>query len=544
MARRTNYLKRLVSIGKPGRPFNIRGLTRLGMRTVLNQGHILKDGDKDLAQILYRKPELQLYDNYLTDCQYDHLDEWDPNLSMQQMDLRQHQPKKIFSIPKIATDLFCSHITTEESRLLITCEDDEEKQELIDEFIERIMIWPVLDSSLPSYFANGSMFIRFYVTGSKKIIIEGHNTKYVYPEFDDDDELAGVIIRFIYETEEYNEKGERIWRWSQTSLGKTEDIEYDEPIFDKDSKELPDFKKVKSNKHGMGFVQGAWFKTSCDPTSDDGESFIGSGGVLDYLDDYNYMASKESSSIYYHLFPILGLIGLERMDLEKNLTKMAEMGVDAIQGMNVLSTGKGPQESDIRFLEAQHAGMGFAAQLQDKNIQLLQYCMSIVLLDPEKVAAHAQSGSAMKALFRPVVQFIKQKRPLLKYGICDLLEKIEAAANKHKVEGAPPVGTFQECKKKWGNIFNDTVNDIQIRAAYTSQLKLDGIISRKTAIEHIASDFGIKNIEEELKNIEKEQEEEQEKQLQQFGAETEMQAKLKPNPNKPDKEPKRKGNNK
>ena len=170
---------------------------------------------------------------------------------------------------------------------------------------------------------------------------------------------------------------------------------------------------------------------------------------------------KESSSVFYHLFPILSMYGVYSNEIKDSLTQLSYLGKDTLKGMNVLSTEKPPSSADMRFLEASHQGMNFAGIIQDKNMQLLQYALSIVLLDPEKIAAHAQSGAAMKALFRPVVQFIKQKRPMLKHGICELLQKLETASNKLGARYKLNPGTIENSQKKWGNIFTDTVVDIQ-----------------------------------------------------------------------------------
>ena len=105
--------------------------------------------------------------------------------------------KKVFPIVQVACDLFASHITTEESRLNVTTED-EDAQDQIDEFIDNTMVWSHIESALPSYFCNGSMFIRFMVTPNGKICMEAVNTKWCYPVFDENDELESVLIRFVY----------------------------------------------------------------------------------------------------------------------------------------------------------------------------------------------------------------------------------------------------------------------------------------------------------------------------------------------------------
>ena len=507
---------------------SLGGMKRLQAMVALNQGWRYRgDTDNNLVKLLYRKPELHLFDNYLENAQYEHLNAWDGKIANQQMDNRTVQPKKILALPSISAELFCSHLTTEEARLNFMHED-EDKQKKIDEFVDFIKIWPHLDEALPSYFANGSTFIRFWANQGKKICLETHNTKWVYPEFDENEELTSVIIRYVYETDEYNDNGTKIWRWHQYKMTQQEDIEYDEPEFDRTQTELPKFQVKEKLKHKLGFVQGVWIKSSLTTNNVDGKSFLDGKAVLDYIDDLNYMASKESDSAFYHLFPVLAMYGIEPSDLKEVWANMASIGKDKIRGINTISTPKPPSDAAMAFLETAGKAFDSASILQDKNLQLLQHALSIVLLDPQTVAGNYQSGRAMEALFRPVVQFVKKKRPLLKYGLCELFEKLEVVSKKYSTVFQLEPGTILETEKKWGNIFTDTVNDIQIRAAYTSQLKLDGIISKKTATQHIAPDFGIKNVEKEITQIESEQETERENSLLDFQKENEIQAKNQP----------------
>ena len=512
------------------------GLSRLKTWVSLNRGWRMRgEGDDRLVQLLFRKPELQLYDNYLNDLQYEHLEEWNGKVSEQQIDNRRNQPKKIFPIVKIATNQFKRHITTEQSRLNFST-DEEVKQGKIDDFVNFTMLWSHINEALPSYFVNGSMYFRFFAVNKGKILIENHNTKWVYPEFDDNEELISVVIRFIYETDEYNESGVRIWRWTQYKQTRTEDIIYDNPVFIEESQELPEFKVKSKMKHNMGFVQGVWIKTSLNSQSVDGESLLSGHGILDYIDDFNYLGSKESDSIFYHLFPLLVMYGIEPEDIKKVWQFMQTMGKANLRNLNTISTYKSPSEAQMHFLEANQSAANFAGAIQDKNLQLLQHCLSIVLLDPTTVANNYQSGKAMEALFKPVVEFVNEKREILKHGICDLFEKLEQVSVAYKTRVQLEPGTIFNADKKWGNIFSDTVFDVQTRAGYTVQLKAEGIISKKTATKHIAPDFGIKNVEEELKQIESEQETERENQLLDFQGEQDIISKNNPTPapaNKP-----------
>lgn len=514
------------------RAISLGGLGRLATMAVLNQGITLKDSTfSKKERLLYRTHKLMLFDNYLNNLQYTGLEEWNPDLVNQQIDDRQYQPKKIFPLPSIAVNTFRNHLTTEESRLNVI-HDDVDTQKVINDFIDETMLWTVIDSALGSYLANGSMFIRFYTTSSDKVIIETHNTKFVYPTFGEDNELEEVYIRYIYQTEEYDDSNKQfVWRWSQYKLDKYTDIMYNNPIYDQDSDYLPKFSEVEHIEHNMGFVQGEWIKTSCCTNYNDGSSFL-ENGVTQYLDDFNYISSKQSSAIYYGLFPILLHRGPDSIEGEQ-IDMGSRINDNKLSNHNVISTGRPPGEADLSFLEAGQHAMNYSNALQEKSLQLMQYIMNTVLLDPERVASHAQSGRAMEALYKPVVQYIKQKRPFLKKGIVALLNKLEIVSNANNTEFKLPTGSIKASDMKWGNIFSDTVQEVATRVNYTASLFGSGIISKETAIKHVANDLDIKSVTEEMGKINEDKESEIEDEQLRFNASNPPQGEPQGNQQKP-----------
>ena len=504
------------------------GMDRLKLQVSLNSGWIYKGESLErLANIIYRDPQLEVYDKYLKNTQYLFLPEYKSDISDSQMDTRKNQPKQVIPYPSIAANLISSHIAPEAHNLHFSV-DDADYQKEIDDFIKMYAFWDVIKSALPSYFANGSMFIRFVAHKNGPINIEFENTKWVFPEFNEWQELERVKIRRIDPTNEF-EKGKRIWRWFQYSMGKNVDIMYDNPVFDENMSKIPDFKVVDSYKHGLGFVQGQWFKTSFSSHSGaDRNSFLEDS--LDILDNYNYMTSKEGSSIYYHLFPLLVAYGVGSDKIKNLLKDLTYLDAHKIQGMNMMAIPNPPSESDLRFLEPSGAGFAAAAEFQNRNQELLQHALSMRLLDPERVAAHAQSGVAMEALFKPVVQFITDKRGFLERGICELMNKMSIVSQKMKTIYQLPESLIEDADKKWGSVFTPTDTDKQIKVGYTVAALQQGAISKKTAVKHLAPDFGVVNVEEELKQIEQEAQDEMDKQLMSMEGEQQIINKNQPPP--------------
>ena len=532
----------MANIKQMWKSITMGGLSRLKGLSVLTPGYKYKGESQDLSPFLWRLPELEVYSRYMDNLQYDHLGDWAGDLTDQQNDVRTRKPKKIYPLPQIASDIFCSLVTSDEARLQITSEDDE-TQEKIDDFLEKTMFWACVGSAFRSFYANGSMFIRFYVSpNNEKILMEPHNTKSCWPTFDDNNELESVVIRYVYDTGEVDEKTkEPIWRWAQYELGKEKDIEYDNPIFKHEEMKLPKFTPETTITHNLGFVQGIWIKNGFNPSGDDGRSYL--EAALDYLDDLNYLSSKESNSIYHALYPTLVGFGVDGEDFEKMIGSGPDADGNISGGSSFITTEKPPNEAGLQFLETSNKGIDSSENFIQRNLQMLQHIFKVTLPNPEVLLGYAQSAEAMKMLYRPLIEEVKRMRPFLKEGICELLEKMEVVS-KDVPFGLKP-GTIEESKKKWGEMVTATETDKAQRVSTTEIAINMRAISRKTATEHIAPDFGIKNVEDEIKQIESEGQQDMEEEILSFKTQSDIEAKNNPKPApKPAAKPKPKGGKK
>lgn len=519
-------------IRKLWRSVSMGGLTRMKQHSLLNPGFKYKGENQEIGKYLYRMPRLEILSRYMENIQYQHLADWDGNLINQQNDNRKTQPKKVYPLPEISADIFSGLLTSAESRLKITVED-EDVQDQIDVFLKKILFWACVKDAFYSFYSNGSLFIRFYVTpDNKKIILEPYNTKSCWPLFDENDELESVKIRYVYDTGEVDPKHRPIWRWAQYEFTKESDIEYDQPIFDWDSNKLPKFTVESQFDHDFGFVQGEWIKNGFNPSGDDGKSLL--EPALDYIDDFNYMSSKESNAIFHALYPTMVGFGVDSADFENSMKSLL-YSKEISGGSSVITTTRPPDKADLRFLEGTNAGPTLSDIYQQRSMQILQQILRISLPNPEVIVGYAQSAEAMKMLYRPVIEEIKKMRDFLEYGLCNLLTKLEIASQK--VPFGIPLGTIEEAKKEWGEMFTATETDKTQRVASVVQAYESRIISRETATRHVSQDFKIQNIEEEIQKIEEDEDTEREKDIMSFKAESDIEAKnnppTKPAPKKP-----------
>ena len=465
-------------------------------------------GGSRLERFLFRRIELNLLDDYLNDTAYEHLPPWDGDISNDQMDQRHTQPKVIFPTPEISTGIVNGLMTSEDSRLQFHL-DDEGAQRNLEDSLEEIEFWDHINFLLPSLLVNGSAFIKIFQTPEERIMLKSFNSKSCWPVFDASGELLEVTIRYIYDTGRFKDgSGEKIYAWSQQKLGRQVDILYDNPIFEPGMDDIPEFKEVQRVEHNLGFVQGEWLTTSFFLSSSipDGISYIQSS--LPMIDSMNYRLSKEDSAVYYNLFPMLTAYGLSPEDFSE--IRQGNMEEVRAKGMNVLATGKTPDKAALQFLEGSLTGLQVSEAFHQRMFQMVQYSLKTVMLDPDRMAIHAQSGRAMEALYKPVIQYIKKIRPRMKKSICSILTKAEKISNSFPSNIEIPLGTVDETKKKWGEIFEDTPADLTQKVGAVTQAVMSKVLSRKTAVENLAPSFGVENVEEEWKQIESESTQEME----------------------------------
>ena len=462
--------------------------------------------------MLWRRPELEVCDRYLKNTQYDHLPVWNSDISAMQHDKRETQPRNIIPIPDIATEKISTYLSGEESRLSFFFEEYEE-QELFNNFLEKILFWNVIQDILPSLLVNGSTFIRFYKNDNGNIIIIPYNSKWVYPEFSDENELEKVEIKYIYVSDELDASNNYVYKWSRLMLYKDKDVKYKDVVYEHGQN--PKFEVEKTIEHKLGFVQGEWFKTHCssEPHIVDGKGLL--NGSMEILDALNYRSSKEDASAFFHLLPSMVSYGIDPETLAEDM-RVRRREKDRLHGLNLFATEKRPGDAQLHFLEPSGVGFGAGDILYTRGMQLLQHIIGFTLLEPEKIAAHAQSGIAMKMLHKPIIEYVQRIRPYMKYSIKSILTKIINLCIMKNMNNLKDYNSCfnkfvkEDVECKWGNFFDNTIQDIHQKVAYTATAVQSGLISKDTGLKHISSDFDIKNAEEEMEKVQSDKAQEME----------------------------------
>lgn len=447
---------------------------------------------------LYRRDILETYDKYYENRQYDGKMDWDVAARLscedngQFISIRDRKPRVVFAFARVLCSRLASKLVGSETFPTLIVEDDPESQMFFQLVSKLAMLQARLLEPMRRCLSSGAVFVRFnFVEGSLKL--EHFNSKYCYPEFAPNGELSSIRIQYVYESpDERDTNGNPLKRWYKLELGSLTDILFDNPPYKEGAQ--PVFEEKESVTHGLGYVQGQWFRTSEDKHYPDGYSVI--GDILGFVDSINYSLSQSDQAVAYNQEPQLVLNGLETEEMDhmiRSSTKAWHLG----------------KEGTAEFLENSMTGVEAANELRDKMRLGIQDIARVVLMDPEKMVAHAQSGKALEILHAPMVELITELRPMIEGQMRDLIMKIALTVLNLMQQGIdtgmtiPPGWTPKSLNLtfQWPPIFPMTMMDLQQKVAVASSATGASIISRETATRWLAKDFGILDVEEEIAKV-------------------------------------------
>ena len=477
------------------------GRSRAAKKAANTLGVINPSSGLGIKKRHYRSNILKRVDDYLNGCQYNHLTDWDDSMACGEenfVKLKNRKPKIIFPFAKIFQDRISSKLLGSSTFPKTKIEEDEET----DYFINSVLIPGTFFKSKMQSIAKDlalktSAFCRFKFSGGSLQLIK-YNTNYCYPSFDDAGDLELVEIKYVYDTDEIDPStGKMIKRWYKLALTKESDILFDNPVYT-DSEE-PIFVVEEQVDHGMGFVQGEWFKFGDSIHSPDGEDDPIIYQMTEFIDAINYNLSLSDQAVNYGTEPQLAITGLDSEQVEELIKSASKTWILG-------------REGKAEFIEVSGSGVEQAKNQREDYLKLFQHIARVVLLDPEKMVASAQSGKAMEVMHAPMVELINEMRPWAEKGMIKLLQKLTTAIvflgiNGFETDFVIPDGWQPQSlniKVSWPPIFELTTQDKQQIVSLGLQAASGNIISRDTALRWIQAqgvDFGVEDFDLEVQKV-------------------------------------------
>jgi hypothetical protein len=442
---------------------------------------------------LFRSADLELYTRYYENTAYDHLKDWLTACSSDEhVPIRDRRPLIRYPYAKILSQRIAAKLVGQNTFPKFENKQDLNWEEYVRAIVANTFLRSHLKAPIQRAMAVGSGMIRFYMKEGA-FVFESYNPNHCYPVFNADGSLQSVKIRYVYtDTKDKDSNGKPIRKWFQMVLDQAADTLFDNPPYKED--EEPVFEVVAEAEHGLGFVQAEWFRTTYDRQSPDGESLI--ADVTDFIDTLNYSLSQSEQAVSYNQDPQLILNGMlddEVSNLVRSATKSWNLG----------------REGDAKFLESGLSGVERAESLREKVRLNISDVTRLIMHDPEKVVGHAQSAKAMEVLFEAMVELIEEIRPMLEPSLVSLVTKLGLINYLMAKLGEPtpimiPEGFVPESialSCKWAKVFPMTMADLQAKAAVAGQITGATIASREWALEWMAQDLGVEDLEYEKARI-------------------------------------------
>jgi hypothetical protein len=453
------------------------------------------DATASLENKKFRDKCLEEFDAYYEGYQYDKMPAWDESQSLDgtPIPVRKRQPRIKFNLGKVFVDRVAAKLVGKSVFPKLAVENDPDSTEFLRLVQKACGFQHKLQDPVKRMLAAGSSFVRFYIVEGQPMI-EYYLSKFCYPQYQANGELQAIRIQYVFEDEfDRDARGNPKRKWYRLDLGMTSDILYDTPECGQSDAE-PTFEVVEQVDHGLGFVQGEWFRTGENKHSPDGPSLL--ADITDFIDELNYNLSQSSQAVSYGQEPQLTFKGMDEEELDglvKSSTKAWALG----------------REGSAEFLETDLKGVEAADKFRDTVRKCAVDTVRVVLLDPEKIVGSAQSGKAMEVLHGPLVELIDELRPQIEKKIINLILKISVAllsliGNGIETAVSVPPGwqpTSLDVAATWPAIFPLTIEDLKNKAAVAVQLANASIFSRETMTRWLASDFGVEDIEAEVAKV-------------------------------------------
>lgn len=455
---------------------------------------IVSASEKELLGT-YRKKELEQLDAYYEGRQYTGMPSWEDGQDSdgEYLKVRERAPRLNYNFAKILASRLTSKLLGKKNFPQLKVEDDPQTAEYFNLILSTSQLRSKLMEPMRRTINTGSCFVRFSIIGGKWKV-QHYLSKWCFPEFDVTGELEKLVVKYVYDDlEDLDENNKPIKKWYKLSLGKDQDIKYDNPVFEANAE--PKFKVEGKAMHGLGFVQGEWFVSSEDSDDIDGATII--GDILGFIDELNYSLSQTSQAVQYNQDPQLVFSNMDEDDMESIVRS----------SLKAWTLGR---EGKAEFLESDLTGVETAIVFRDKIKLNIQDISRIVMLDPEKMAAHAQSGRSMEVLHGPFVELIEEMQPQLEKHLKNLIIKMSLANGfMSEASGIAPVILPPDYKPKSMNltfsfpdVFAQTAEDLQKKVAVAVNAANASLISRESMTRWLAKDFDIVDVEEEIKKIE------------------------------------------
>lgn len=373
--------------------------------------------------------------------------------------------------------------------------DDQTTQDAVAAFIKAVRLAEIMSAAAVSG-SVGSVALRFRTLGMKPRL-DVMPTEHLTPAWDernDPDVLLSVTEQYKLARKEVLARGYKIsaedeqanWFWFRRVWTATEEQWFlPWPVSARDREPVLDVDMTVV--HNLGFVPVIWVRNLAGGT-DPADGACTFEPAIDTVIEIDYQLSQSGRALKYAADPKL---------IIRDAGTGGDGGDRPITGGAANAIVLSDPQADAKLLEIN----GTAATAVLDHVRALRNTALEATggsrVDPEKLSA-AQSGRAMEILMRPTIQLADRLRTAYgEGGLIPLLRMLIAASRK-----APLLiggTTYRDLDDAglalvWPRWFPSTSEDRQADATTAKTLAEAGILSRRTILTNLASDYDVEDI--------------------------------------------------
>ena len=416
------------------------------------------------------------------------------------MPLKFRRPSTPYHLRKVIVDRFTGLLFSDRKHPVLRVDDDPRTETYIRTLAEVSRLWPKMIQARTYGGSMGSVAVGFQFLEGRPAV-EVHDPRWLFPEFEDREELrlARIEKRYQYPVDERDpETGAWVERpyWYRRIIDTERDVLFKPvPVDD----EAPVWEVAREVVHGFGFCPVIWCQNL--PVQDDIDGDPDCQGIDDLADQIDALLSQANVGTISNCDPTLRII------------TDASMG-DIQKGSN--NAIKLPSGSSMDYMEMTGTGPKAALELADRLRGLALEVAQCVLEHPEaggkrtatEVEKHYASMIAkadvlreqygerlVKPLLEMMVKAIRQmEKPRLVDGqlvrqVVRLPEQVTRRDDGTIERAAYTLGEGGQINLNWGPYFDPSLDDLQKATTATSVAVASGLLDKRHAIGFVAPYF-------------------------------------------------------
>lgn len=456
--------------------------------------------DKDAT---LRELRLSILEMFMNGTIYDNLSAFNSeylNGGGNYIPLKNRRPSVLYNLCKIIVNESVGMLFGEGHFPEARCSEDHEKTNDFICYLNKVSKIKQVMLNAAQTGSIGSVCIIVKVL-NRKFYFDVLNTKHLFPIFDQNepDKLSelhdkkkidgSTLMSYGYDIPEKDKNKyfyvKRTWT--------TEREIYYKPYLVDDVNAIPQEDASKSTDHNLGFVPAVWIQNTPKAHHIDGECTF--AAAIDISVEIDYQLSQVGRGLYYNSDPILAVKDPSTVSETQFIKNQHAMKLD--------------EKGDAFYVEitgnSVDAVLNYVKTLREYGLEAVRGNRS----SPEK-AHTAQSGRALQMMNHPLITLVDEMRLTYgEYGLVSLYKMciaiFESGEFDLDLEGnEPDAGCDSHIALYWQDWYPQTGRDKLEEAQALGLLRQNKIISQKSAIEYLASEYGIDNSDEEIKAIDKE----------------------------------------